>query len=191
MDEDRKLELQKLSDEELALALNGQFASDLFNELIKRHEKTILRNCKNYVQNTDAAEDLCQEILVKVYLQLNTYRKDARFTTWLHSITHNLCMDYLRKNKKNLHQEMTEKLANEIGEIIELDVPDDMPTEEILNDLLEQVSAEDKMILLMKYKEKLSLHEMQEMMHIGESALKMRLNRAKNKIRQLYLNRLR
>jgi RNA polymerase sigma-70 factor (ECF subfamily) len=141
------------------------------------------------VKDTDAAEDLCQEILVKVYLQLNSYRKDARFTTWLHSITHNLCMDYLRKNKKNLHQEITVQLADEIGEILETDLPEDSPTEDVLTDLLEQVPVEDKLILLLKYKEKYSLHEIQEMMHIGESALKMRLNRAKSKIRQLYLKR--
>jgi len=176
-----------IADEDIIEGLQSDFDPRLFSVLIERHRDTILKKCRNYTKDKVMAEDLVQDILIKVYLQLYTFKKDARFTTWLHAIIHNHCIDHLRKNRKKIHQQITEKLSEEVGEIIDLEepLPEDI-SEEILNELLEQITPEGKMILLLKYKEKKSLKEIQLALHLNESAVKMRLKRAREKLQKLY-----
>lgn len=181
----------QLNDEDIVLKLNIEFEPKLFSILIERHRSMIRNKCLTYVKNPDIAEDLCQDILIKLYLKLSTFRRGARFTTWLFSIIHNHCMDYLKKNKKIIHQEITEELREGVGELLDYD--DEISkhmSEELLNGLLNQITPEGKLILLLKYKERKSIKEIQTALNVTESTVKMRLKRAKDKINKLYESRL-
>jgi RNA polymerase sigma-70 factor (ECF subfamily) len=177
----------KQTDEEIILTLQAEFEPRLFSILIDRHRSMIKNKCLTYVKNTDTAEDLCQDILIKLYLKINSFKSGSLFTTWLYSIIHNHCMDYLKKNRRVLHQEITEELSDEVSELLENE--DELPrdiSEDLLNGLLEQITPEGKLILLLKYKERKSIKEIQTALNINESTVKMRLKRAKDKINQLY-----
>ena len=175
------------TDEEIILRLQTDFNSELFSVLIDRHRAMIKIKCMTYVKDLDTAEDLCQDILVKLYLKIGTFKSGSRFTTWLFSIIRNHCMDYLKKNSRVMHQEITEELSNELGEMLEYeDEPSLDISEDLLNSLLEQITPEGKLILLLKYKEKKTIREIQTALNINESTVKMRLKRAKDKINRLY-----
>jgi RNA polymerase sigma-70 factor (ECF subfamily) len=177
----------KLTDEEIVLKLNTEFDPEVFSILVERHRSLIKYKCLRYVKNRDVAEDLCQDILIKLYLKMNTFKSGSLFTTWLYSIIHNHCMDYLKKNRKELHQDITEELSGEVGELLEYDeiISDEM-SEKLLSGLLDQITPEGKLILLLKYKERKSIKDIQIALNISESAVKMRLSRAKDKINRLY-----
>ncbi len=179
--------MDRTSDEELVARLKSDFNPKLFSILIERHRSSILSKCRGYVKAGEEAEDLAQDILIKLYLQLHTFNKDSKFSTWLHSIISHQCIDYLRKNRKNLHEQISERLNDELGEIVDVDegISRDI-SEEMLLELLEQISPEGKLILLLKYKEKKSLKEIQEALNLTESAVKMRLKRAREKLNKLY-----
>lgn len=179
-----------LQDEEL-ITLIQQGNLHYFSILSTRYEGYITKKCKTYVKNSDTAEDLCQEILIKIFLKINDFQKKANFSTWLYSIIHNTCIDYLRKNKKNSQQVLTEKMVDEVADLIE-DV-DEVPQEvslQILDQLLDTISPEEKLLLLLKYKEKHSIKDIQTSLNLSESAVKMRLKRAKEKINALYKERI-
>ncbi|UII28732.1 RNA polymerase sigma factor [Fulvivirga maritima] len=179
---------KKISDEELILLLQKGGNGPYFTLLAERHEKYILKKCTSYVKDDDEAEDLCQEILIKLFLKVNDFKGQAKFSTWLFSIIHNTCIDHLRKSKKNVTQVITEKMADEISEMIE--GVDEVPEEismTILNQLLEEISPEEKLLLLMKYKEKHHIKDIQLTLGLSESAVKMRLKRAKEKLNKLYM----
>ncbi|MDH5381958.1 MAG: RNA polymerase sigma factor [Cyclobacteriaceae bacterium] len=178
---------KNIGDEEL-IHLIKEGHQRYFSIFTQRYEKYILKTCKSYVKNDDVAEDLCQEVLIKVFLQLKKFRSEAKLTTWLFSIIHNTCIDYLRKNKKNVHGIITEKLIDEIGDIV--DVEENLPIEKtvgVLDDLLKEMTSEEKLILLLKYKEKHSIKNISDTLGLSESALKMRLLRAKEKLNKLYM----
>lgn len=178
----------KISDEDLILRLKSEFDPKLFSMLIDRHRGMIKSKCAGYVKNEYTAEDLCQDVLIKLYLKLETFKSDSRFSTWLHSIIHNHCIDYIKKSRKDLHTEITEKLADQVGEILEFEENlSEEITEDLLTDLMDQITPEGKLILLLKYKEKKSIKEIQKALNINESTVKMRLKRAKDKINKLYL----
>lgn len=178
---------KNISDEQLILLLQDVYNPGYFSLLVQRHEKYILRKCMSYVKNEDVAEDLCQEILIKLFINIKSFKGEARFSTWLFSIIHNTCIDHLRKNKKNVRQVITEKMAEEVAEMIEgVDEVSEELSVKILEHLLDEISPEEKMILLLKYKEKHPIKDIQLTLGLSESAVKMRLKRAKSKVSKLY-----
>lgn len=179
-----------LSDEDL-IRLLQEGNHRYFSLFTDRYEKYILQKCKGYVKDQDTAEDLCQEVLIKVFLQLPKFRHEAKFSSWLFIIIHNTCIDYLRKNKKNVRVVLTEKLVKEVTQMVDFDeeLPEEKTTE-ILNTLLEELSHEEKLILLLKYKEKHHVKDIQLALGLSESAVKMRLKRAREKLNSLYEDRL-
>ncbi|MEQ8906072.1 RNA polymerase sigma factor [Ekhidna sp.] len=180
----------KLSDEELVLRMKSG-DNRYFSVFADRYEKYILTRCKSYVKDADSAEDLSQEVMIKVFLQVANFRKEAKLTTWLFSIIHNTCIDYLRSKKKRTHDVISEKLADEVFEIVDADEElTEEKTVEILETLLDQMTPEGKLILLLKYKEKHSINDIQNSLGLSESAVKMRLKRAKEMLNKLYAEQL-
>lgn len=177
---------QHLSDEELIYyILEGN--QSLFSQLAERYEKYIFNTCMTYVKDQNQAQDLSQEVLIKLFLQLASFRKEARFTTWLFSIIHHTCVDHLRKNKKNIHSVLTEKLADEVIDIVDSNQElEPEKTMEILDKLLGQMTPEGRLLLILKYKEKHPIKDIQLAMGLSESAVKMRLKRAKEVLNKLY-----
>jgi len=176
-----------LTDEDIIIRLNTGFDPKLFADLIERHRSTIKNKCLGYVKDKDTAEDLCQDVLIKLYLKMNTFKSGSKFTTWLYSIIHNHCMDFLKRNRKEMHEEITSELSDEVSDLLENSGEISVElSEELLNSLLDQITPEGKLILLLKYKERKSIKEIQTALDISESTVKMRLKRAKDKINRLY-----
>jgi RNA polymerase sigma-70 factor, ECF subfamily len=87
------------ADERLIRAYLGG-DTDAFATLVRRHEATVYRVCLRVLGNPDDAADAAQDALVAVARKLATFRGDARFTTWLHRVTMNVCYDHLRAAKR-------------------------------------------------------------------------------------------
>lgn len=175
-----------LSDEAL-IKLLQEGNSRYFATLTNRYTPYIQQRCRAYVRDEEQAADLSQEILIKVFLQLPKFRGEAKFSTWLYTIIHHACVDFLRREKHNPHEAITEKLADEIGELLEIDEePDEEITMEVLEALLEELTPEDKLILLLKYREKHALRDIQATLGLQESAVKMRIKRARERLHKLY-----
>ena len=159
-----------------------------FKIFTSRYENFILKKCQSYVKESEVAEDLCQEVFIKVFLQLPKFRNEAKLSTWLYAIIHNTCMDYLRTARNKGHQIITQKLINELEDIISEEVEGSFSPEEIMLQLLDEISSEDKLLLLLKYKEKHSIKDISNSLQVSESAVKMRLSRAKSKIKKLIIS---
>ncbi|UZR98682.1 RNA polymerase sigma factor [Chondrinema litorale] len=181
--------VHQLKDEEIIYSLTNQFDTTCFNEISKRYETKIFKRCRAYVKDEELARDLTQDIFIKLFLHLDAFKSGGRFSPWLYTIANNTCLDYLRKNRKKYHVKLSEELFEQFEDISELDVDhslDEDLTMELLEELMKQLPPQDKMVLLLKYSQKLSLKEIQEIMGLGESAVKMRLKRAREKITRLH-----
>lgn len=178
---------ENVSDETLAYQFKTTGDNKAFSLLVGRHKDAIFRKCKGYVKDEDAAKDICQEILIKLYLKIQSYQSQSKFSTWLFSIIHNTSIDYLRKNKRSAEKVLIEKLKDSLADLVENE--DEIPAQlsiQILEDLLSQLSPQDRMLLVMKYREEHPIKDIQQATGLSESAIKMRLKRARERINQLY-----
>jgi len=175
-----------LSDEEVVNIIIKSQSPAMVNVLYERYVEKVYRKCISFVKEGAIAEDLTHDIFIKVYTNLPSFKQRSKFSTWLYSITYNYCIDYLRRHKR----ERLVAIEEQRGTVkdIEVETAEDLYDIEAkrLKELLEKVKPEEKMILLLKYQEGLSIRDIQQVFKISESAVKMRIKRAKEKIRKQY-----
>ena len=82
----------------IAKAQGGDWSA--FGELIRRHDAAVLSLAARFVHNADDAKDVYQEVLIRVYRGLPSFRGDSQFATWLHRITVNVCVSFVRQRKR-------------------------------------------------------------------------------------------
>ena len=91
--------LQEMSDEELMFSYADGNA-DAFEELYSRHEKPVFHFILRSCGNRDRAEEILQEVFLRVIKSADRYKESAKFTTWLYTIARNLCIDKARKRSR-------------------------------------------------------------------------------------------
>src|SRR6185369_16660966 len=89
------------SDEEMIAAyrqgLGPETREIAADELFRRHQDRIARWCCRFTRDPESASDLAQDTLLRAYRNLDSYRGECRFSTWLYVIARNLCMSALQK----------------------------------------------------------------------------------------------
>jgi RNA polymerase sigma factor (sigma-70 family) len=175
------------TDEELVKLFVETQENRYFEKLYERYSEKVYHKCLSFVKDSAKAEDLTHDIFLKLIFKLGTFKEDAKFSTWLYSITYNHCMDQLRSNKKR-------------GEVLQeepIEVPDDIDLNNLfdgedvqlknLKTALDQLSVDEKGVLFMKYMDDMSIRDIAGIFNATESAIKMRLLRSREKLRKKYL----
>ncbi len=90
----------------VARYLDGDLVA--FDEMMTRHERQIYRLCYRFDRNHDDAMDLTQDVFVKAFEKLPSFRGDARFKTWLYRVAVNHCLNHVKKHSQNF-VEVTEQ----------------------------------------------------------------------------------
>jgi RNA polymerase sigma-70 factor, ECF subfamily len=72
-----------------------------FGELVRRHDTAVLALAARFVQNAEDAKDIYQEVLIRVYRGLPSFRCESQFSTWIHRITVNVCLSFIRQRKRS------------------------------------------------------------------------------------------
>ena len=160
-------------------------ASNCFNLLYQRYSTKIYSKCIAMLKNEEQAADATQEIFMKIFLNLSKFSEKSKFSTWVYSITYNYCIDFIRRNKK-----LKNIFSDEIENVPEVeDEVEDKQMFEIEIDTLYKVLKElppgDEAVLLMKYRDDMQIKEIAEILDKSESAIKMKLKRAKVKAQGL------
>ncbi len=180
---------KKVTDEELVeLYLESQNVA-YFNLLYKRYSGKIFGKSLSLLKSESEAEDATQDIMMKILLNMSKFSGKSRFSTWIYSITYNYCIDFLRRKKKDPSVYVDDYLEN-------LDVPDDVEDKFLLEMnvsrlkvILEEIPTGDKTILLMKYQDEMSIREISGILDKSESAIKMKIKRAKQKFKKTFHER--
>lgn len=160
-------------------------ASVCFSLLYSRYSGKIFSKCIALLKDEALAQDATQEIFTKIFINLSRFGEKSKFSTWVYSITYNYCIDFIRRKKKqkNLFSDEMEKAP---------DIIDEVPDRELLEMevkklriVLNQIPVGDKAILLMKYQDEMSIREIAQVLGKTESAVKMKIKRAKAKANQV------
>ncbi|MCB0583866.1 MAG: RNA polymerase sigma factor [Phaeodactylibacter sp.] len=178
--------LKKLTDEQLAIRFQAEGDGMAFGELYQRHYSKLYHYCFTIVHDTDEAADLTQDTFARAAEKIQDLKAPALFASWLFRIAHNRCIDKAKDRQR--HQTVAVdgpyQLADEVFDIEEA-LAREAAIEQITT-LIQQLSPESRTILLAKYFEGRSIHELTQLWGISESAVKMRLARARNRVFSLY-----
>ncbi|MBK9708835.1 MAG: sigma-70 family RNA polymerase sigma factor [Acidobacteria bacterium] len=181
------------SDDELiehTLAGNTQS----FEILVVRHNRRVFSIARHFFRTHETVEDIVQESFAKAYFSLTSYRRGASFEQWLAKIAVNNCYDELRRRKKRSESLITEisedeqtwlenKLAGSAFEVHFSEGERDKAAE-ITRKLLEKMSIEDRIILLLLHGEDNSVREISQMLGWSEAKVKIRAFRARHAMRK-------
>lgn len=157
-----------------------------FSELYRRYSGKVYGKCISLLREEHLARDAAQDIFMKIFLNLGQFAEQAKFSTWVYSITYNYCIDVIRKKKKigDIFSDDMERLPDTIDEVHDealLTMRSDR-----LRVVLETIPIGDKTILLMKYQDDLQIKEIAAMLGKTESAIKMKIKRAKHKAQMVH-----
>ncbi|WP_420266683.1 RNA polymerase sigma factor [Candidatus Magnetominusculus dajiuhuensis] len=180
----------KKSDEEIIIDyLNGDKNS--FNEIITRYLKMIYNFCYRLIGNEKTAEDITQEVFLKVWKNIKKFDIKKSFKTWIYSIAKNSCIDYLRKRKDI----PMSAFDDEDGEnIIENNLTDEelKPDEifvqtqnkKLIEHIMAELSVVQKEVIILKYVNDMSLSEIANIMDIPIDTVKSHHRRALIKMKK-------
>jgi RNA polymerase sigma-70 factor (ECF subfamily) len=158
-----------------------------WEQLVRRHTKRIYNLCYRFVGRVDQAEDLTQEVFIKVFRNLSSYNPDTgQFVTWVMSVGRNLLIDHYRQSKDDRATISTDE--NE-----EFSILDTLPAEQLspqaelerderarmLRRSLEHLPPQLKEAVILRDLEELSYEEIGEILKVPEGTVKSRINRGR------------
>ena len=160
-----------------------------FNEIVLAYRKRILGTITRLIARPEDVEDVAQEVFLRLYFSLDQLRKEEVFEPWLYRLTVNAAYDYLRKQRRRQEYRMSDLSEQQVmmadaaagGKANDEDKRR-TKVRELVESLLEKVSEEDRILLLMKEVEGLSLKELEQIYKVNENALKVRLFRARQRV---------
>lgn len=153
----------------------------LFKEIFDKNSKKIFHLCYGYTGDQDAANDLLQETFLKVWQNLEKFRNKSLISTWIYRIAVNTCLTYLRSEKKQGKDELTDN-------IIENKVEEHSEKNEqiaLLYQSIAKLEENDRLIITMVLDE-LPYAEIAEISGISEGNLRVKIHRIKQKLTELY-----
>jgi RNA polymerase sigma-70 factor (ECF subfamily) len=160
-----------------------------FNQLVLAYRKRILGTIARLIGHPEDVEDVGQEVFLRLYFSLDQLRSAEVFEPWLYRLTSNAAYDYLRKRRRRMESRMADLSEQQVlvadalaGGKADRDEGQRRRVRETVDELLDRVSAEDRVLLMLKEVEGLSLKELGKIYHVKENALKVRLFRARQRV---------
>lgn len=180
----------KLSDEDLVTVIVKDNNTMLFEVLYDRFSSLVYNKCYGFAKDEDEAKDLTQDVFLKLFVKLSSFKGNSKFSTWLYAFTYNHCVNYVTRNTAKKFEKQTvdytdiENISEEVEDSSDFN---DMRVDK-LKKALDLISPNEKMILLLKFHDNLTIKEIESVLGVGESAVKMRIKRAKAKLLTVYDN---
>lgn len=163
-----------------------------FRQLVETYASRIyniaLRMCKNPAD----AEDITQEVFIKLHRSLESFKGNSAFSTFLYRVTANTCLDFLRKQKKLT---IVPLYRERVDERLETVIPDDGESPEeaaerkelrrVVLRGLDRLPKDQRIVLILRDLEGLTYTEISEALGLSEGTVKSRICRAREKLRKI------
>ena len=167
--------------------------ADAFEQLLLEHQKNVYNLCYRMAGNPDDAMDLSQETFLRAWRCLDQYQFASAFSTWLYRLCSNICIDFLRKRRRQQTVPLTFEDAD--GEEQTYAVPDAQPlpeeqvelklTRETLQAAMAQLLPEHRAVLQLRVVNEMSYEQIADVLDIQIGTVKSRLSRARNQLKKI------
>ena len=164
-----------------------------FNQIVSTYRKRIMGTIARLIGRPEDVEDVAQDVFLRLYFSLEQLRTPEVFEPWLYRLTVNAAYDYLRKQRRRNESRMSDLSEEQVlladamaGGRADADEQHRRKIRETVDLLLNSVSEDDRILLVLKEVEGLSLKELEKIYNVKENALKVRLFRARQRVLKAY-----
>ena len=163
---------------------------EAFRQLVERHQNAVIGTVAKMLGNPSEAEDIAQQVFLRIWRHAKRYRPDAKFTTYLYKITRNLVFNETRRKSRKKEVSSDEREENS-NQLIQAN-PDRQPDAELLQAELQRAVDEaiaslpetQRMAVVLRRYEQLSYEEIATVLGLSVSAIKSLLFRARTSLRE-------
>src|SRR5512146_1409492 len=157
-----------------------------WEEIVRLHRRKVFNIAYKFVGKHDLAEDLTQDIFLKLYRSLDTFDRRANFQTWLISVSRNLCIDHyrsVRKERQTIDREVTAEDVSPISATVSpLAALENRDLAGLLRQALQGLPQSLRMAVLLRDIQELSYQEIAERLRLPEGTVKSRINRGRKEL---------
>jgi RNA polymerase sigma-70 factor (ECF subfamily) len=154
--------------------------------IVRQYRRKVFNVAYKFVGRHDEAEDLTQDIFLKIFKSLSTFDRRANFQTWLISVSRNLCIDHyrsVRKERETINRDVDASelmpVAKTQGQLAMLEQRDRV---ELLREALGALPKTLRTAVLMRDIQEMSYHEIADTLRLPEGTVKSRINRGRNEL---------
>ncbi len=174
-----------------------------FEALVEKHQKRLVMVLEHLVSDRTQAEDLAQDVFLRVYRARERYVPTAKFSTWLYTITHNVASNSIRKSSRRKEINLVaspsgsmpvrplDTMAKDKSNLMPTRLADQKEMEKVIRDAIQSLGPRQRMAMLLSKYEGMSYNEIAESMELTTQAVKSLLSRARGNLKELlapYLN---
>jgi len=181
--------MERTDAELIAAVLKGDPAS--FEPLVARYSPRIFATARRYARKESEVEDIAQEVWLRAYQKLDTYRREAPFEHWLMRLAVRVCYDFLRghqRNRETAFSELSETAEEWLDRFAAHPAETDTRAEEareIVNALLDRLSPPARLVITLLEIQEKSVREIAALTGWSETLVKVRAFRARAEMRKL------
>ena len=169
-----------------------------WEEIVRQHQRRVYNLCYRFTSSSDDAEDLTQEVFIKMYRTLSSYEASkGAFTTWLTTMTRNLLVDHFRRSKMDrLSESLDSKpLQEDDGMPLSDQLPDRAPAPDagvlsrerraMVQEALAKLSPELRETVILRDLQDMDYKEIAQTLKVPEGTVKSRINRGRTELARL------
>lgn len=155
-----------------------------FAKLVDSYKDMVFTLAYKMTKSREEAEEVSQDTFIKAYKNLESFKGDSKFSTWLYRIAYHTTLDAIKKNRKNKNTfEINEVTFNQIQSVETiLQGIERKERAKVMDNCLLQLPEEERSLVWMFYYDELSLKEIVEVTNLSEANLKVKLHRARKKL---------
>jgi len=161
--------------------LNGDQAA--WQTIVRTHRRKVFNIAYKFVGSVDEAEDLTQDVFIKVFRSLSTFDRRANFQTWLYSVTRNLCIDHyraLRKEREALNRDLdVDVLAPASPDRSPLQILESQDQAALLRRALDRLPAAMRTAVVLRDLQELSYEDIAQKLDLPDGTVKSRISRGR------------
>lgn len=161
---------------------------EAFGVLIERYEKKMTRYANKFLYNYQDREDAIQDVFIKAYQNIQSFRTTERFSPWLYRVAHNTFLNVVRKQRREKVSffDTDQLFAANIPDENEQALREQTNDREILDQCLSELDVKYREILVLFYFEEKSYEEIASIVQIPKATVGVRLRRGREQMKHAY-----
>jgi RNA polymerase sigma-70 factor (ECF subfamily) len=155
-----------------------------YSSLIDKHKEMVFTVAYRILRNREDAEEIAQDVFIKAYQSLRTFKKESKFSTWLYRIAFNAAVSRTRKKKLetiDLDQTIAENFSTEAvkEDVNKLDFDEQKI---LINKVLDKLNEEDSLLITLYYFDENSVEDIAHITGLSQANVKVKLHRIRKKL---------